>query len=92
MSNKCAAVKSFFVTDPTGYIKVCNHSPERLCKWDDIDSLKHNATWNRYLVSDYVPMMCKLCKDQDKCDGGCRESARVNFGKIDEKDPCFIWG
>lgn len=90
VSNKCAAVKSFFVTDPTGYIKVCNHSPERLCKWDDIVSLKHNATWNRYLLSDYMPRMCCKCKDKDKCDGGCRESARVNFGRIDENDPCFF--
>ncbi len=24
-----------------------------------------------------------------ECDGGCRESANVYFGNVDDKDPCF---
>ena len=89
VSTKCAAAKYIFVTDPTGYIKVCNHSPERLCKWDEIESLKYNETWNRYQLRDYLPKMCRNCTNNDKCDGGCRESARVNYGSISDIDPCF---
>lgn len=89
VSTKCSAVKSFFVTDPSGYIKVCNHSPEKICKWNELEKLKENKTWNRYLVSDFKPQMCVSCKHADKCDGGCREAARVNFGEIDDMDPCF---
>lgn len=89
VSTKCSACKDFFVTDPTGYIKVCNHSPERICKWDDLEKLKTNSTWNRYKVSDFMPEMCKKCRFNKICDGGCRESARVNYGKINDKDPCF---
>ncbi len=90
VSTRCSAVKSFFVTDPTGYIKVCNHSPERLCKWHELDSLETNLTWNRYLVRNFLPDMCMKCKHNDKCDGGCRESARVNYGNIDDCDPCLV--
>lgn len=89
VSTKCSAVKSFFVTDPSGYIKVCNHSPEKICKWNELEKLKESKTWNRYLVSDFMPKMCGSCKFNDKCDGGCREAARVNFGDIDDIDPCF---
>ena len=89
VSSKCAAVKEFFVTDPSGYIKVCNHSPERLCKWNELEHLESNTTWNRYLKSDFIPNMCKSCPKNNVCDGGCRESARVNYGNIDDNDPCF---
>ncbi|MDG5816543.1 hypothetical protein QA601_15705 [Chitinispirillales bacterium ANBcel5] len=27
MATTCSAAKSFFVVDPSGYIRVCNHSP-----------------------------------------------------------------
>lgn len=90
VGTKCSAVKMFFVTDPSGYIKVCNHSPERICRWDELDKLATHPTWNRYKQSDYIPEMCKGCKDLDKCDGGCREAARVNYGTIDSPDPCFL--
>ena len=92
VSTRCSAVKSFFVTDPSGYIKVCNHSPEKICKWNELERLKDSRTWNRYLVSDFKPEMCNSCKYTDKCDGGCREAARVNFGNIDDMDPCFGCG
>lgn len=89
VSTRCAAVKQFFVTDPTGYIKVCNHSPERICKWNELDKLLTSTTWNRYLTRDFIPNMCKKCQHINECDGGCRESARVNFGDIADIDPCF---
>lgn len=90
VSTRCAAVKEFFVTDPTGYIKVCNHSPERICRWNELEKLKDSITWNRYKLGDFTPQMCVNCPHTNKCDGGCREAARVNFGHIDDSDPCFL--
>lgn len=89
VSTRCAAAKEFFVTDPSGYIKVCNHSPIRICKWNELEKLETDETWNRYIVSDFMPKMCLGCKNKDKCDGGCREAARVNYGLINDIDPCF---
>lgn len=90
ISSMCAAAKSFFVIDPSGYIKVCNHSPKRLCRWDEIDSLEKNEYWNKFVISDYIPEMCRTCMHLGtKCDGGCREAAHVFYGNIYDKDPCF---
>lgn len=90
ISSLCAAAKDFFVVDPSGYIKACNHSPKRLCKWTDIDTLEQNEYWQRFVSMDYIPDMCRNCKYlHTKCDGGCREAAHVYFGNVTDKDPCF---
>ena len=90
ISSLCAAAKRFFVIDPSGYIKVCNHSPKRLCKWTEIDRLEKNEYWNRFIAREYIPTMCQKCEYlYTKCDGGCREAAHVYFGDISDKDPCF---
>lgn len=90
ISSFCAAAKEFFVIDPSGYVKTCNHSPNRLCKWTEIDTLEKNEYWNKFVNRDYIPQMCKGCNHLFKeCDGGCRESANVYFGNVDDKDPCF---
>lgn len=86
---KCGAAKSFFITDPEGFIKVCNHSPKRVCYWSEISSLEKNDYWRRFTDGDYIPQMCKECKHLDICDGGCREAAHVYHGRIDDPDPCF---
>ncbi len=77
ISSLCAAAKGFFIIDPSGYIKVCNHSPEKICHYTDIKSLDKYEHWNRFTQRDYLPDMCKNCDKTDICDGGCRESAHV---------------
>ena len=90
IASLCAAAKSFFVIDPSGYVKVCNHSPTRLCKWTELDSLEQNDYWQKFASRDYIPAMCKGCRYLGtKCDGGCREAAHVYFGNITDNDPCF---
>lgn len=90
IASLCAAAKSFFVIDPSGYIKVCNHSPTRLCKWTEIDRLESNEYWKRFVSRDYIPELCRGCEYLNvKCDGGCREAAHVYFGNITDKDPCL---
>ena len=86
---KCSAVKEFFVVDPSGYIKTCNHSPVKICKVEELETLGENEYWNKFLMSNYIPKMCVGCNDLDKCDGGCREAANVNYGSVDAIDPCF---
>lgn len=85
----CGAGKDFFVIDPEGYIKVCNHSPNRVCRWNEVQSIEKNEYWRRFATRNYLPKMCNGCEHINICDGGCREAAHVYFGAIDEKDPCI---
>lgn len=89
VSNLCAAGKGFCVIDPSGYLKVCNHSPIKICRYDEIEMLATNEHWKAFRERDYMPVMCTDCKDRDKCDGGCREAAHVYHGKIVDDDPIF---
>ena len=89
VSSLCAAGKRFFIVDPSGYLKVCNHSPQRICKYTEIHNLKNNSYWNAFQRRDYIPNMCKGCDKTEICDGGCREAAHVYYGKINDEDPIF---
>lgn len=87
VSTLCSAAKGFFVVDPSGYIKVCNHSPQRICRYTEIDSLLTSDYWRSFQESAYIPSMCKDCDKRDRCDGGCREAAHVYNGHINDSDP-----
>ena len=89
VSNLCSAAKGFCVIDPSGYLKVCNHSPVRVCRYDEFDTLPQNEYWVRFRNRDYLPEMCRDCDKKDRCDGGCREAAHVYHGNIDDNDPIF---
>lgn len=89
VSNLCSAGKDFFIVDPSGYIKVCNHSPVRICKYDEVEAIEKNEYWLKFKNQDYLPKMCKDCDKKNLCDGGCREAAHVYYGSISDKDPIF---
>lgn len=89
VSNLCAAAKGFCVIDPSGYLKVCNHSPVRVCKYTEINTLKDSKYWNTFRKREYLPDMCKTCDKKDICDGGCREAAHVYYGGTNDQDPLF---
>ncbi|MGM9523088.1 MAG: radical SAM protein [Faecousia sp.] len=89
VSSMCAAAKGFFIVDPSGYIKVCNHSPSRICHYTEIDTISKNPYWNAFRNRAYIPEMCNGCDKLPICDGGCREAAHVYYGRITDKDPLF---
>ena len=89
VSNLCSAAKGFCIVDPSGYIKVCNHSPIRICRYDELDKLQYNEYWTSFRTRKYLPDMCEDCDKKDICDGGCREAAHVYYGKINGNDPIF---
>lgn len=89
VSYQCGAAKSFYAIDPSGYVRTCNHSEQRLCSVFDIDKLAHDDYWRRFVERDYRPAMCDGCEHRDICDGGCREAAHVYGGDVAGNDPCF---
>lgn len=90
IGSKCSAAKHFCALDPNGWVKVCNHSPHVICRWDEIPAkLPSDPYWRRFLASDYIPEMCAGCRDRSHCHGGCREAANVWGGAVDAADPIF---
>ncbi|MCU0607593.1 MAG: radical SAM protein [Candidatus Edwardsbacteria bacterium] len=89
VGSTCAAAKSFFVVDPSGYIRVCNHSPVRLVHCRDIDTLPQDPYWQGFVFRRYLPAACSGCDVGHKCDAGCREAAHISCGVVDAVEPGY---
>lgn len=84
---RCSAALDFFVVDPSGYLRVCNHSPVRLAHVDRLETVKDHPYWRRFVLRDYLPAACVPCPDAGRCDAGCREAAHIARGAVDALDP-----
>ncbi|HOX43301.1 MAG TPA: radical SAM protein [Myxococcota bacterium] len=87
VGSQCAAATGFFCIDPSGYVRVCNHSPVRLEHFDAIEAVKDNPYWRRFVQKDYLPRACAGCREIGRCDAGCREAAHIACGAVDALDP-----
>ena len=88
ISSRCSAARYFCALDPGGWLKPCNHSPVRVCRFDEIpDQIPAHPYWKRFLESDYLPEMCTDCRHLSLCRGGCREAAHVFGGSLNSPDP-----
>lgn len=89
VGSECAAGLQFFVVDPSGWIRACNHSPERLAPMARLRDLKDHPTWRRFVTRDHLARECAPCRLAPRCAGGCREAARIWNGALDSLDPLF---
>ena len=87
VGTRCSAATHFFVIDPSGYVRVCNHSEHRLLHWRQIGQLPHDPYWSRFVNKDFLPQVCKPCDQSSHCDGGCREAANIIGGELCAVDP-----
>ena len=87
VGTRCSAALDFFVIDPSGYIRVCNHSPVRLHHFSEIEKVKTHPYWTSFVKKDYLPVACLACPEIADCDGGCREAAHIVGGRPDAMDP-----
>ena len=85
----CAAAKSFFVIDPAGWLRVCNHSPRKVGHVFDEPIISDIGYWNKFATRDYIPAGCITCRNVNYCDCGCRETASILYGNIYTVDPCL---
>jgi len=85
----CAAAKSFFVIDPAGWVRACNHSPRKVGHVLEEKIISDVDYWNAFTNRAYIPECCVTCKDVNYCDCGCRETASILYGSICAKDPCL---
>ena len=89
VGTRCAAVKYFFVIDPAGQIRTCNHSPRIVGNVFDEDMIYDKKYWRIFAESLYKPTYCSNCTDKTLCDCGCREVAHILKGSPKEIDPCL---
>ena len=87
---QCAAAKGFFVIDPSGHIRTCNHSPHIVGHIFRENLIDDQDYWNLYSQSEYKPTMCSGCKIISRCDCGCREVANILHGSPKAKDTSII--
>src|SRR5574344_641844 len=85
----CSAAKDFFVIDPSGKVRACNHSPHVVGNIFDQDSITDKDYWQRFNTRDYLPQQCLRCKDVGQCDCGCRETAHIVYGDLCALDCCL---
>lgn len=88
---QCAAAKGFFVVDPSGNIRTCNHSPRIVGHIFDKSVITDVAYWNMFAAGDYKPDMCSRCKLSPICDCGCREVAHILHGNPKAKDTSILY-
>jgi radical SAM protein with 4Fe4S-binding SPASM domain len=90
VGTRCSAALAFFVIGPSGWIRVCNHSPLDLVHISEIESLKQHPYWKKFTQKDYLPKACSGCEQIGACDGGCREAAHIVGGSPDAPDPLIL--
>lgn len=90
----CMAGKNLHCAiDPSGGLRVCNHSQTVLgnCLESDPQVVYENSEYVKgFSELRYTPDMCKGCSMLEKCKGGCREASRALLGSLTAPDPIFI--
>jgi radical SAM protein with 4Fe4S-binding SPASM domain len=81
VGTRCGAAHLFFAVDPSGFLRVCNHSPTRLLHWTEMDRLWEEPHWRRFALHQHVTAGCKGCPSEHRCDAGCPEGARLLSGE-----------
>ena len=87
---QCAAAKGFFVVDPSGHIRTCNHSPRIVGHIFNQPIISDVTYWNMFATSDYTPDSCLGCELSKMCDCGCREVSNILHGNPKMKDTSII--
>ena len=90
VGTRCSAAVGFFVIDPSGYVRVCNHSEHRLLHWRELDQMAEHPYWKRFTDKSFLPQSCLPCEHSFRCDGGCREAAHIVGGQLESPDPLLV--
>ena len=86
LNRKCQAGRTVIAVSCNGDVRPCAHNPYsygNLLEEDLRDIWRQMSEWRS---AKYVPEECKDCSWLNRCNGGCRTSARVYSGDWDKKD------
>lgn len=86
LNRKCQAGRTVIAVSCNGDVRPCAHNPYsygNLLEEDLRDIWQQMSEWRS---AKYVPEECKDCSWLNRCNGGCRTSAKVYSGDWDKKD------
>jgi radical SAM protein with 4Fe4S-binding SPASM domain len=85
----CAAgsERAYYTLDPLGNVRPCNHSTTILGNLFEksFGELISPQQLNGFVNA--LPAMCSACKQHALCQGGCKASAQVCYGSLNEVEP-----
>ena len=87
--NYCRAGWDWFVVDPSGRFRICNHSPTVYgdLMSQPLEEILQHPTLKALDRKDVYPAECGDCDDLDDCRGGCRAVAETMYGDLYGPDP-----
>jgi len=88
----CSAGIDWLVIDPSGRVRICNHSPTIL---GDLTQQSFSEIWNNPILRSFrnlemIPEKCNDCERRLECRGGCRAVAETYFGDLKAPDPLML--
>lgn len=83
---RCSAVKNFFTVDPSGYLRVCNHSRVRVAHHTEWRRASSHPRWRSFALGTFpMPASCSGCEKRYDCDAGCPEVHTAGWREAMEK-------
>jgi len=73
--------------DANGNVRSCNLSANIMGNITEQDWPEIHSDQYLHSFKDQVPAMCKGCKYETSCQGGCKESGFAMFGTLDHPEP-----
>jgi len=83
---RCSAVKNFFTVDPSGYLRVCNHSRVRIAHHREWRKASSHPRWREFALGTFpMPGSCARCEKRYDCDAGCPEVHTAGWKEVMER-------
>jgi len=85
----CRAGRDWFVVDPSGRFRICNHSPTMYGDLmnQPLEEILQHPSLQALERKEVYPVECGGCIELDNCRGGCRAVAETMYGDIYGPDP-----
>ncbi len=90
VASQCSAVHNFVAVDPSGYVRVCNHSPVRLGHYTQCQDFPQHPLWMQHVLREFKPEGCNGCSEQVACDAGCPAVSYILSGSVEGGEPGLV--
>jgi radical SAM protein with 4Fe4S-binding SPASM domain len=87
----CGAGMEWFTVDPSGRLRICNHSPTILgdLRKQELGAILKHPLLDKLRNLELVPQKCGGCGHREICRGGCRAVAETLYNDMSAPDPLF---
>jgi radical SAM protein with 4Fe4S-binding SPASM domain len=87
----CSAGIDWLVIDPSGRVRICNHSPTILGSLiaQEFEEVWEHPILRAFRSLEVIPKECNGCKKRKECRGGCRAVAETYYGSLYAPDTLY---